>query len=67
MKKVSRKILLALGAGVLVSLSVFVWSKLQSFVKSGIADSQKIRLSEADVCQSDQAGEANFSGCNSIL
>lgn len=65
--KLSRKILLTLGAGVLVSLSVFVWSKLQAFVKNGVADSQKIRLSEADTCQNEQAGNPNFSGCNSIL
>ncbi len=56
--------LLAVALALPVSL---LFKKMSSFVKTGLSDSKKIRVAEANACVSTNTEEVRFSGCNSII
>jgi hypothetical protein len=48
--------------------AIFAWNSISQFIKKGLLDSQKIRVSEKTSCSvSQNQDEPHFSGCNSIL
>lgn len=60
------KALYILAVGLLVSLSIFVFQKVQNAVAKGLESSKKIRIAEkSSFCE--EQNEAYFSGCNNVL
>lgn len=69
MKKINvSKSTAIISIGVLMSIGIMAWQKIQSFVNDGLQDGKKIRVSETNQCETSKEGKTpRFSGCNSIL
>ena len=67
MNKNYKTISIVVLAGIVVSMLVVGFEKAQSYVASGIKDSQKLRVTESNTCDPTKTQKPHFGGCSSIL
>lgn len=62
-----KKLLLVLGIGLLIPVSLTFIQKVKALVTNGLETSKKIRISDSTSPFCENQNDAHFSGCNSIL
>lgn len=62
-----KKLLIVLGIGLLISVSLTFIQKVKTLVINGLETSKKIRISDSTSPSCENQNNTHFSGCNSIL